>query len=321
MIEIVNRPFFIARGLDARRAAGKNPLIGRRELLVRGAGLLAFAGVADGVARIARAATTYVATPEETEGPYWVDEQLNRSDLQVDPSDNSVQAGFPLVFTVTVSSLASGAIAPLSGAIVDIWHCNVLGIYSDESAYNPGGGDGTVVTTGKKFLRGYQISNTKGQVRFLSIYPGWYTSRTAHIHCRVRIGGFTSPTTNFTTQFFFPDTLTDQVYLTSPYNQRTSARDTYNTSDSVYTGLDCATNAESGSESMFNITTTSAYASASYNVILDLTSNASTCTSTNPGGGSLPGGSPPAGSPPTGGPPPGLQPRNDVILQHRRVHA
>jgi hypothetical protein len=78
-----------------------------------------------------------------------VDEQLNRSDLQVDPIDNSIEAGFPLVFTVTVSSLANGAITPISGAIVDIWHCNALGIYSDEAAYNPGGGDGTVVTTGK----------------------------------------------------------------------------------------------------------------------------------------------------------------------------
>jgi protocatechuate 3,4-dioxygenase beta subunit len=313
MIEIVKRPLVIARGLNGRRIPAIPPLIGRRELLVKGAGLLAFAGVAGGVARIVKAATTYIATPEETEGPYWVDEQLNRSDLQVDPTDNSIQAGFPLVFTVTVSSLAGGAVTPISNAIVDIWHCNATGIYSDESAYNPGGGDGTVVTTGKKFLRGYQITNTKGQVRFLSIYPGWYSGRTAHIHCRVRIGGFTSPTTNFTTQFFFPDTLTDQIYLASPYNQRSSARDTYNTADSVYTGLDCATNAESGAETLFSITTTSAYASASYNVILDLTGSASTCTSTSPGGGSPPGGSPPSGSPPSGnppggGPPPGLNP-------------
>ncbi|HWD99156.1 MAG TPA: hypothetical protein VG345_08970, partial [Bryobacteraceae bacterium] len=121
-------------------------------------------------------------------------------------------------------------------------------------------------------------------------------------------GGFTSPSTNFTTQFFSPDALTDQIYLTSPYNQRTSARDTYNTSDSMYTGLDCGTNSEDGSETMFNITTTSAYASASYNVILDLTGNAPTCTSTNPGGGSPLGGSPPSGGPPSGSPPPDFSP-------------
>lgn len=66
-------------------------------------------------------------------------EQLNGSDLQVDPTDNSVQAGYPLVFTVTVSSLANSSITPISGAIIDIWHSNLLGLYSDEASYNPGG--------------------------------------------------------------------------------------------------------------------------------------------------------------------------------------
>jgi hypothetical protein len=76
----------------------------------------------------------------------------------------------------------------------------------------------------------------------------------------------------------------------------------------MYTGLDCATNSEDGSETMFNITTTSAYASGSCNVILDLTGNAPTCTSTNPGGGSPLGGSPPSGGPPSGSRPPGFSP-------------
>jgi hypothetical protein len=34
-----------------------------------------------------------------------------------------------------------------------------------------------VNTTGQKFLRGYQITDANGQVRFTTIHPGWYTGR------------------------------------------------------------------------------------------------------------------------------------------------
>jgi len=136
-------------------------------------------------------------------------------------------------------------------------------------------------------LRGYQVTNAKGQLRFLSMNPGWYKSRTAHIHCRVRIAGFSSPATNFTTQFFFPDALNNQIYLLSPYNPKT-ARDMYNATDNVFTSTDCITGAEDGTETTFNITTSSRYASANYNVNLDVPST-STCTG---------GGTPPAGGPP-----------------------
>jgi hypothetical protein len=97
-----------------------------------------------------------------------------------------------------------------------------------------------------------------------------------------------SPTSNFTTQFYFPDTLTEQIYQMSPYNQRTSGRDTTNAIDNVYTAQDCLTGAESGTETMFNITTRSGYGSANYNIILDLSSTSS-CNSSG-GGGTGPGG-------------------------------
>lgn len=309
MIKLHNTPLTIARGTNFE---GFRQHMGRRELIIKGAGLMAFAGVAGSILTKKAAATTttttYIATPEQTEGPYWVDEQLNRSDLQIDPTDNSVQAGFPLVLSVTISSLVNGSITPISGAIVDLWHCNAIGVYSDEPAYNPGGGTGTVVTTGKKFLRGYQVTNSRGQVRFLTIYPGWYTSRTAHIHCRVRIGGLQSPTTNFTTQFFFPDTLTDKIYQLSPYNQRTTARDTTNLTDSVFTTVDCNTSANDGTETGLTLAETTTYASGSYNVVLDLVNNTNVCGNSG-GGGTPPGGTPPGGTPPGGtppGPPPSL---------------
>ena len=283
-------------------------LLGRREMILRTAGVLTFAGMGCGVVTkaLAQTSTSIVLTPEETEGPYWVDEQLNHSDLATDSTDNSIQVGLPLVLAVTVSQYANGAMAPLQGAYVDLWHCNAYGVYSDETAYNPGGGTGTVVTTGKKFLRGYQVTDAHGNVRFTSIYPGWYTSRTPHIHARVRLYSGSTTTENFTTQFFFDDSITDTVYQMTPYNTRPN-RDTLNSADNVYNGTDCNTSQAVGTETSLRLAADSSHAVASYNIILDLTNGYSCGTAGNPTGGPPGGGTPPSGPPP-GTPPPGSGP-------------
>ena len=107
-------------------------------------------------APLVRAALGQHSTVEVTEGPYFVDELLNRSDIRVDPSDGSVQAGILMLLSVGVSTLdtATGVLKPLPGVVVDIWHANVAGLYSDEAANN---------TVGKKFLRGYQMSDRQGE--------------------------------------------------------------------------------------------------------------------------------------------------------------
>ena len=276
--------------------------LGRRELILRTAGVLTFAGMGRGVITkaLAQTSTSVVLTPEETEGPYWVDEQLNHSDLATDPTDNSVQVGLPLVLAVTVSQYANGSISPLPDAYIDLWHCNAYGIYSDEPAYNPGGGTGTVVTTGKKFLRGYQVTDAHGNVRFTSIYPGWYTSRAPHIHARIRLYSGSTTTQNFTTQFFFDDAITDMVYQMTPYNTRPN-RDTLNGTDNVYNGTDCNTSKAVGTETSLRLAADSSHAVASYNIILDLTNGYSCGAAGNPPGGGTPPGNPPPGP---GGPPP-----------------
>ena len=84
----------------------------------------------------------------------------------------------PLTLTVALSQVAaSGACTPLANALVDMWHCDALGVYSDVSSQN---------TLGQRFLRGYQVSDANGQVQFLTIYPGWYAGRAVHIHFKVR---------------------------------------------------------------------------------------------------------------------------------------
>src|SRR3954453_1847894 len=180
----------------------------------------------------ADAVACVATTPAVTEGPYWVDEKLFRSDICPDPSTRTPRAGIPLTFTINVQNLNGGCSA-LQGAYVDVWHCDAKGIYSDEPTYNPGGGTGSVNTSGQKFLRGYQITDANGQVQFTTIYPGWYGGRTIHIHFRVRTYSGSTILSNFVSQIFFDDTINNVVLATSAYS-RTTARDTTNARDMVY---------------------------------------------------------------------------------------
>jgi protocatechuate 3,4-dioxygenase beta subunit len=165
-----------------------------------------------------------IVTPEETEGPYFVDELLYRSDIRTDPSDGAISDGVPLQLTFNIASISGGACAPLAGATVDIWHCDAQGVYSDERANN---------TVGKKFLRGTQVTDASGIARFTTIYPGWYRGRAVHIHFKVRTDPLANTGTQLTSQLFFDDALTDQVYMQAPYASR-GTRDTRNSQDSIY---------------------------------------------------------------------------------------
>ncbi len=156
------------------------------------------------------ASLSCVATPEQTEGPYFVDERLHRSDIRVDPSDGSMQAGLPLTLEIRVSSISRGGCKPLVGASVDIWHCDAQGVYSDAT-------DPHFRTIGKKFLRGYQVTDANGSVQFRTIYPGWYEGRTVHIHFKVRTAPKSARTYEFTSQFYFEDSITDRVHAQRPY--------------------------------------------------------------------------------------------------------
>jgi len=166
-----------------------------------------------------------VVTPAETEGPYFVDERLNRSDITTDPSNGSAQSGMPLALTFNVARMGTSGCTALSGAQVDVWHCDASGVYSDVSAQS---------SVGKRFLRGYQVTDAGGVAKFTTIYPGWYSGRAVHIHFKIRTFAGTSKTYEFTSQLFFDDTTTDLVYKNAPYSGRPS-RDTRNQTDMVYT--------------------------------------------------------------------------------------
>jgi protocatechuate 3,4-dioxygenase beta subunit len=169
-----------------------------------------------------------VVRPELTEGPYFVDERLIRSDIRSDPGTGVVEEGALLALTFHVSQVGDDSCTPLEGAWVDIWHCNALGVYSDVS--DPG-----FDSSGQQFLRGYQVTNANGVAAFTSIYPGWYSGRTVHIHFKIRTGVGEGETSfyDFTSQLFFDEALNDAVHAQQPYASK-GTRDTLNSRDNIY---------------------------------------------------------------------------------------
>lgn len=228
-----------------------------------------------------------VVHPELTIGPYFVDDQLQRSDIRTEPSDNSIKEGVPLNLNLTVASVGANSCTPIEGARVDVWQCDANGQYSDVSDANQG-----FDNTGKKFLRGYQLTDANGIVQFQTIYPGWYSGRTVHVHFTIRTKGADSQGYQFTSQFFFDDTLTDQVHALQPYASK-GQRDTRNANDNIFNG--------GGDQLLLNLQgdTTDGY-TTTFNIGLDLTDAAVGASDINTGGPGGPGGSggPGAGSPP-----------------------
>jgi protocatechuate 3,4-dioxygenase beta subunit len=167
-----------------------------------------------------------VARPQQTEGPYFVDTELRRSDVRADPASGSVQPGVPLRVTFQVSRLRAGRCEPLRDAQVELWQCNAHGVYS-------GVRDPHFDATGQRFLRGYQITDGSGTARFLTIYPGWYPGRTVHIHFMIRTGPPGSRRDEFTSQLYFDDALTDKVFSRPPYAAR-GPRSVRNGEDGIY---------------------------------------------------------------------------------------
>lgn len=167
-----------------------------------------------------------VARPALTEGPYFVDELLNRSDIRVEPSDGSVKEGLPLLLTFCLSDVTGDTCKPLAGAQVDVWHCDAQGVYSDVS--DPG-----FDTLGQKWLRGYQVTDENGSATFQTIYPGWYSGRAVHIHFKIRTDPQSGQGYEFTSQLFFDAAATDAVYSQPPYASK-GLRNRMNEDDNIY---------------------------------------------------------------------------------------
>ncbi len=146
-------------------------------------------------------AASCVLTPEQTEGPFFVDEMLDRADIRAS------KAGVELNLSFAVFS-ATADCDPFAGATVDLWQCDAQGRYSDVAQ------DGT---TGQTFLRGSQVTGSDGRASFTTIFPGFYPGRTIHIHVKVRVFDGDSTTYDFSTQIYFEESDVDAVLATSAY--------------------------------------------------------------------------------------------------------
>lgn len=171
----------------------------------------------------ATGAGSCVVRPSLTEGPYFVDERLNRSDIRTDPSSGAARPGVPLRLAFRVSRTNSSGCAALAGAFVDVWHCDALGVYSDVGS-----------TAGQRFLRGYQATDASGVAQFTTVFPGWYQGRAVHIHFKIRTS-LTGGGAEFTSQLFFGEAVIAQVFAQPPYNSK-GAADTSNARDGIYQG-------------------------------------------------------------------------------------
>ncbi|HEY7407957.1 MAG TPA: intradiol ring-cleavage dioxygenase [Gemmatimonadaceae bacterium] len=194
-------------------------LLSRREILalLGASGIAALAGCKPSreVAQVGVATGSVlpscIVRPEQTEGPYFVDNKLHRADIRADPATGAIKAGAPLELAIVVSRIGErGACTPVAGAHVDVWQCDAAGIYS-------GVRDPSFDTLGQQFLRGYQLTDASGTARFTTIYPGWYRGRTVHVHFKVRTEPAAARGHEFTSQIYFDDALTDRVHAREPY--------------------------------------------------------------------------------------------------------
>ncbi len=194
----------------------------RREMVVLSAGsltslvLYACGADKDKVARSAGGGTTTrpdcVLTPEQEEGPFYIDLAQVRRDIVEN------RLGVPLTLALTI--VDADTCEPIRNAAVDIWHCDALGVYSGEPSED---------SEGETFLRGIQLTDGSGLAEFATIYPGQYPGRTTHIHIKVHVGGrrnggvYSGGHVSHTGQLFTTDRRDAEVFAQAPYNRNTTA--------------------------------------------------------------------------------------------------
>ncbi|MNK05617.1 Chlorocatechol 1,2-dioxygenase [compost metagenome] len=214
----------------------------RKKFLINGVSLLGLVTVAPHVLGSKPAPendekSNCVVSPSETAGPF---PTISPGSLV---QTNIVGDRTGVAFTINIKIRNNNDdCGPLAGALVDIWHCDKDGNYSEY------GGTAMQQTnyTNVHFLRGRQTTDSNGDVSFVSIFPGWYTSRATHIHVHIYNAAGTSL---LVTQISFPEGSGSAVELVNSataygYTKGMNGY-TYNANDNVFS--DDATDAEMGS--------------------------------------------------------------------------
>jgi protocatechuate 3,4-dioxygenase beta subunit len=185
-------------------------------------------------------------TATETAGPFPTKSPANlvMNDIRLD------RTGVEMTVVITVQNKKNNC-AALPEAIVDIWHCDKDGYYSEYG----GTGMQSANFQSAHFLRGRQTTDANGVAAFKTIFPGWYTGRAPHIHVHIYDA---SEKSLLVTQIAFPQDVTNSVYASAIQFYTKGTQDTSNARDNVFAdGIDTELAVISGDiESGFKLTHT-----------------------------------------------------------------
>ncbi|MFN8318931.1 MAG: hypothetical protein U0V54_05850 [Saprospiraceae bacterium] len=131
---------------------------------------------------------TCVLIPTETAGPFPLDLTENTKFFRKDIRDG--KSGVQLNMKLRI--VGANNCEPMQNVRVNIWHCDKDGVYS---GYNTNNNNGDVNAIN---FRGYQFTDANGEVEFITIFPGWYSGRIAHIHFQVAVSSSYSAVSQLT---------------------------------------------------------------------------------------------------------------------------
>ncbi|KAF7553863.1 hypothetical protein G7Z17_g3326 [Cylindrodendrum hubeiense] len=161
-----------------------------------------------------------VLSPESIEGPYYVSgESVRKNIVESEP-------GVDLALDLQVLDIDT--CDPVTGAYLEIWHCNSTGVYSGVSS----GGDyeSAPENLNTTFMRGAVKTDEDGVAQFETLFPGHYTGRTTHIHVLLHVnatplanGTIRSTTASHVGQIFFDQDLINGVEELGAYATNTQA--------------------------------------------------------------------------------------------------
>ncbi len=150
--------------------------------------------------------TSCVLIPTETEGPFPLDLTTTNASTYFRTDIREDRTGVQLALKLRILGLSN--CTPMTNVRVNVWHCDKDGSYS---GYTTAQGN-TSNTTGKTWLRGYQMTDAHGEVTFTTIFPGHYNGRTTHIHFQV----FVSSSYKAVSQLTFDVTAKNALYSSHP---------------------------------------------------------------------------------------------------------
>lgn len=187
------------------------------------AGLIALASYPDPFADETLATCT--PTCQMTLGPCHDDQTPEREDI------SEGEPGLPMRFGLRI---VDDNCTPITDANVDIWHCDVRGVYSSETADNPAfctGDDAEALAA--RYFRGNQMTDENGVAWFNTCFPGWYNGRAIHVHFTVHRSSLDGDE-YLTSQVAFPTSLITEVCDEHPDYVDHGQPNTPNDADSVF---------------------------------------------------------------------------------------